>query len=84
MVRVYSGASTRMRAALKAIQAAGGGGGPVYTDAGSSFADIKRFSLYTDGGSGNFNDQDDFQNFKEADGRSARIWETGCYLELFE
>ena len=46
-----------MRAALKAIQAAaGGGGGPVYTDAGSSFADIKRFSLYTDGGSGNFTD----------------------------
>lgn len=45
-----------MRAALKAIQAAAGGGGPVYTDVGSSFADIKRFSLYTDGGSSNFTD----------------------------
>jgi len=46
-----------MRAALKAIQAAAGSsGGPVYTDVGSSFADIKRFSLYTDGGSGNFTD----------------------------
>jgi hypothetical protein len=46
-----------MRAALKAIQAAAGSsGGPVYTDVGSSFADVKRFSLYTDGGSGNFTD----------------------------
>lgn len=33
---------------------ASGAGGPVYTSAGSGVADIRRFSLYSDGGTGNF------------------------------